>query len=205
MTRVRTAVLLSGRGSNLKSLIAACAEKDFPAEIVLVISNVEGAGGLQIARDAGIATKAIPHKPFPTREAFDAEIDAALRAANVELVCEAGFMRIHSAWFAKKWEGRILNIHPSLLPKFPGVKVHEQVLAACETESGATVHFLTAELDSGPIVAQARVPVMPFDTPETLAARVLEIEHKLYPDALRLVAEKRAVLEGGRTVFKTRT
>jgi phosphoribosylglycinamide formyltransferase-1 len=201
VSRVRTAVLLSGRGSNLKSLIAACAAPDFPAEIVLVISNVESAGGLTIARDAGIATKAIPHKPFPSREAFDAEIDAALRAANVEFVCEAGFMRIHSAWFAKQWEGRILNIHPSLLPKFPGVRVHEQVLAAGETESGATVHFLTAELDSGPIVAQAKVPVFAGDTPETLAARVLEAEHTLYPEALKLVAGKRAALENGRTVF----
>lgn len=201
MSRVRTAVLLSGRGSNLKSLIAACAAPDFPAEIVLVISNVESAGGLAIARDAGIATKVIPHKPFPSREAFDAEIDAALRAANVELVCEAGFMRIHSAWFAKQWEGRILNIHPSLLPKFPGVKVHEQVLAAGETESGATVHFLTAELDSGPIVAQAKVPVLPGDTPETLAARVLEAEHALYPEALRLVAEGNARLVDQQTVF----
>jgi len=202
VSRVRTAVLLSGRGSNLKSLIAACAAPDFPAEIVLVISNVEGAGGLTIARDAGIATKTIPHKPFPSREDFDKEIDAALRAADVELVCEAGFMRIHSAWFAKQWEGRVLNIHPSLLPKFPGVKVHEQVLAAGETEGGATVHFLTAELDSGPIVAQAKVPVLANDTPETLAARVLEAEHALYPAALKLVAEKRAVLENGRTVFR---
>ena len=200
MSRVRTAVLLSGRGSNLRSLIAACAAKDFPAEIVLVISNVESAGGLAIARDANIATKAIAHKPFASREAFDAAIDAALREANVELVCEAGFMRIHSAWFAKQWEGRILNIHPSLLPKFPGVKVHEQVLAAGETESGATVHFLTAELDSGPIVAQAKVPVLAGDTPETLAARVLEIEHTLYPEALRLVAERRVRLENGKAV-----
>jgi len=199
--RVRTAVLLSGRGSNLKSLIAATTADDFPAEIVLVISNVEGAGGLAIAREAGIATKAILHKPFPSREDFDREIDAALRAANVELVCEAGFMRIHSAWFAKQWEGRILNIHPSLLPKFPGVKVHEQVITAGESESGATVHFLTAELDSGPIVAQAKVPVLAGDTPETLAARVLEAEHTLYPDALRLVAAGRAKLVNGRTVF----
>lgn len=187
--RVRTAVLISGRGSNLKSLIAASADPTFPAEIVLVVSNVETAGGLQIARDAGIATKIIPHKPFPSREAFDAEIDRALRDASVQLVCEAGFMRIHSAWFAKQWEGRILNIHPSLLPKFPGVRVHEQVLAAGETESGATVHFLTAELDSGPIVAQRKVPVLPGDTPETLAARVLAVEHELYPEAVRMVVE----------------
>ena len=200
MSRIRTAVLLSGRGSNLKSLIAACAAPDFPAEIVLVISNVESAGGLAIARDAGIATKVIPHKPFPSREAFDAEIDAALSAANIELVCEAGFMRIHSAWFAQRWEGRILNIHPSLLPKFPGVHVHEQVLAAGETESGATVHFITPELDAGPIVAQAHVPVLPGDTPDTLAARVLEQEHVLYPEALRLVAEGRVRLEDGKAV-----
>jgi phosphoribosylglycinamide formyltransferase-1 len=192
VTKVRTAVLISGRGSNLKSLIDACKAPDYPAQIVLVVSNVETAGGLRFARDAGIPTKVIPHKPFPSREAFDAEIDAALREADVALVCEAGFMRIHSAWFATRWEGRILNIHPSLLPKFPGIRVHEQVLAAGETESGATVHFLTPELDSGPIVAQAKVPVFPGDTPETLAARVLEVEHILYPRALRAVAEGRA-------------
>ena len=202
MSRVRTAVLISGRGSNLKSLIDACASPDFPAGIVLVISNVEGAGGLAFAREANIATKVIAHKPFPSREAFDAEIDAALRAANVSLVCEAGFMRIHSEWFVKRWEGRILNIHPSLLPKFPGVRVHEQVLAAGEIESGATVHFLTAELDSGPIIAQTRVPVLAGDTPETLAARVIAQEHKLYPEALRLVAEGRVRLESGRAIFR---
>ena len=189
--RVRTAVLISGRGSNLKSLIEACAAKDFPAEIVLVVSNVETAGGLKFARDAGIATTVIAHKPFPTREAFDAEIDRALREADVALVCEAGFMRIHSAWFVERWRGRILNIHPSLLPLFKGTKVHEQVLAAGARESGATVHFLVPELDSGPIIAQARVPVLPDDTVETLAARVLAAEHKLYPEALKLVAEGR--------------
>jgi phosphoribosylglycinamide formyltransferase-1 len=201
VSRVRTAVLISGRGSNLKSLIDASAVKNFPAEIVLVISNVESAGGLQFARDANIGTKIIPHKPFPSREAFDAEVDAALRAANVALVCEAGFMRIHSEWFVRRWEGRILNIHPSLLPKFPGVHVHEQVLAARESESGATVHFLTAELDAGPIVAQRAVPVKASDTVETLAARVLEIEHKLYPDALRMVAEGNVTLQNGKAVF----
>lgn len=192
--RVRTAVLISGRGSNLKSLIEACAAPDFPAEIVLVISNVETAGGLGFARDAGIATKVIPHKPFPTREAFDAEIDGALRDAQAAIVCEAGFMRIHSEWFAKRWEGRILNIHPSLLPLFKGVKVHEQALAAGVTESGCTVHFLMPELDSGPIIAQRKVPVLPGDTVETLSARVLEAEHVLYPQALRLVAEGRVRL-----------
>jgi phosphoribosylglycinamide formyltransferase 1 len=200
IARVRTAVLISGRGSNLKSLIDACAAPDYPAEIVLVISNVETAGGLQLARDAHIPTRVIPHKPFPSREAFDAEIDRALRDADVALVCEAGFMRIHSAWFAEQWAGRILNIHPSLLPKFPGIRVHEQVLAAGETESGATVHYLTADLDSGPIVAQAKVPVLPVDTPDTLAARVLEAEHKLYPEALALVAEGRVRLENNQSV-----
>jgi len=188
-SRVRTAVLISGRGSNLKALIDACAAPDFPAEIVLVISNVESAGGLQFARTAGIPTKVIPHKPFPTREAFDAEIDAALRGADVALVCEAGFMRIHSTWFVKRWENRILNIHPSLLPLFKGTRVHEQVLAAGAKESGATVHFIVAELDSGPIVAQRKVPVLDGETVETLSARVLEAEHKLYPEALRTVAE----------------
>jgi phosphoribosylglycinamide formyltransferase 1 len=199
--RVRTAVLISGRGSNLKSLIDACADPDFPAEIVLVVSNVETAGGLQFARDANIPTAVIPHKPFPTREAFDAEIDKALRAAEVALVCEAGFMRIHSAWFVKRWEGRILNIHPSLLPSFKGTKVHEQALAAGVRISGATVHFLVTELDSGPIIAQQAVPVFADDTPDTLAARIIEAEHELYPQALRLVAGGQAVLTGGRTSF----
>jgi phosphoribosylglycinamide formyltransferase-1 len=194
MIKVRTAVLISGRGSNLKSLIDACAAPDFPAQIVLVISNVETAGGLQFARDAGIATRVIPHKPFPSREAFDAEIDKALREAEVALVCEAGFMRIHSEWFARRWQGRILNIHPSLLPLFKGTKVHEQALAAGVTESGATVHFLMPELDSGPIIAQHKVPVLPGDTVETLSARVLEAEHALYPEALRLVAEGKVTL-----------
>lgn len=195
--RVRTAVLISGRGSNLKSLIEASASPDFPAEIVLVISNVESAGGLAFAREAGIATRVIPHKPFPSREAFDAEIDAALRAADVALICEAGFMRIHSAWFVKRWENRILNIHPSLLPLFKGTKVHEQVLAAGAKESGATVHFLVPELDSGPIVVQARVPVLDGDTVETLSARVLETEHTLYPEALRMVAQTLAKRSAG--------
>ncbi|HVZ91563.1 MAG TPA: phosphoribosylglycinamide formyltransferase [Rhizomicrobium sp.] len=202
MTRVRTAALISGRGSNLKSLIEAARAPDYPAEIVLVVCNVESAGGLSIAREAGIETKVIPHKAYPTREAFDAAIDAALREARVALVCEAGFMRIHSAWFVNRWLGRILNIHPSLLPKFPGVKVHEQVLAAGESETGATVHFMTPELDAGPIVAQARVAVHAGDTVETLAARVLEKEHKLYPEALRLVAEGRVRLENGRAVAR---
>jgi phosphoribosylglycinamide formyltransferase-1 len=198
--RTRTAILISGRGSNMRSLIAA-ADKPFPAEIVLVISNVADAAGLQYAASAGIATKVIPHKPFPSRQAFDAAIDAALAEAKVEIVCLAGFMRILSDWFAKKWQGRLLNIHPSLLPAFKGVHVHEQALQAGVRISGCTVHFVVPELDAGPIIAQAAVPVEHGDTPETLAARVLEEEHRLYPVALKLLAEGRVKLENGRAVF----
>jgi phosphoribosylglycinamide formyltransferase-1 len=201
MARVRMAILISGRGSNLGSLIEAARAPDYPAQIVLVISNKAEAGGLAIAQRAGIPTKVIPHKEFASREDFDAAIDAALRETDVSLVCEAGFMRIHSEWFVKRWEGCILNIHPSLLPAFPGVRVHEQALAAGVKVSGCTVHFLTAELDSGPIIAQTSVPVLPGDTAETLAARVLEQEHELYPEALKLVAEGKVKLENGRAVF----
>ena len=201
MGRVRTAVLISGRGSNLASLIEAARAPDYPAKIVLVISNKADAGGLAIAQRAGIPTRVIPHKEYGSREEFDAAVDAALREADVSLVCEAGFMRIHSEWFVQRWEGRVLNIHPSLLPAFPGIKVHEQALAAGVKTSGCTVHFLTHELDSGPIIAQAAVPVLPDDTPGTLAARVLAEEHKLYPAAVRLVAEGKVKLENGRAVF----
>ena len=182
-------VLISGRGSNLKSLIEACSDANYPAEIVLVISNVAGAGGLMHAANAGIPTKVIPHKTFASRETFDAAIDAALRDAGVEFVCEAGFMRIHSGGFVRKWQGRIINIHPSLLPAFKGTHVHEQAIAAGVKTSGCTVHFVAAEVDSGPIIAQAAVPVLQGDTPETLAARVLEEEHWLYPLALKRVIE----------------
>jgi phosphoribosylglycinamide formyltransferase-1 len=198
--RVRTAVLISGRGSNLQALIDAARASDYPAEIVLVVSNVEAAEGLVRARAAGIPTKAISHKTFASREDFDGAIDAALRGANVSLVCEAGFMRIHSEWFVKRWEGRLLNIHPSLLPSFPGIRVHQQALQAGVKTSGCTVHFVVPELDSGPIIAQAAVPVLPGDTPETLGARVLAEEHKLYPEALRLVASGTVKLEDGRVI-----
>jgi len=201
MARVKTAILLSGRGSNLKSLIAAATAPDYPAEIALVISNVETAGGLTIAREAGVPTKAISHRNFDSREAFDRAIDAALREAGIQLICEAGFMRIHSEWFARVWEGRLLNIHPSLLPAFKGIRVHQQALDAGVKISGCTVHFIVPELDSGPIIAQAAVPVLPGDTEATLAARVLEEEHKLYPNALKLVAEGKVKLEMGRAVF----
>ena len=189
--KAKVGVLISGRGSNLKSLIEASADANYPAEIVLVISNVAEAGGLTHAANARIPTKVIPHKPFASREAFDAAIDAALREAGVEIVCEAGFMRIHSEGFVRQWEGRMINIHPSLLPAFKGTHVHEQALAAGVKMSGCTVHFVAAEVDSGPIIAQSVVPVLDGDTPETLGARVLEEEHKLYPLALKLVIEGR--------------
>ncbi|MDE3115352.1 MAG: phosphoribosylglycinamide formyltransferase [Pseudomonadota bacterium] len=200
MSRVRTAVLISGRGSNLQALIDAAADPKFPAEIVLVLSNVEGVYGLERAKKAGIATAVISHKGL-SREDFDARIDAALEAADVQIVCLAGFMRILSDGFARKWAGRILNIHPSLLPSFRGVHVHEQALDAGVKFSGCTVHFVVPELDAGPIVAQAAVPVLPGDTPDSLAARVLEQEHRIYPAALKLLAEGKVKLEGGRAVF----
>jgi phosphoribosylglycinamide formyltransferase-1 len=194
----KVGVLISGRGSNLAELIAA--QGNAPYRIVLVLSNIEGAGGLERAADAGIATGVIPHKG-KTREVFDAELDAALRTAGVEIVCLAGFMRILSDGFARAWEGKLINIHPSLLPAYKGTRAHERVLEAGETQSGASVHFVVPELDAGPVIAQASVPVHPSDSPETLAARVLEVEHKLYPAALRLVAEDKVKLEKGLAVF----
>ncbi|HEX3672770.1 MAG TPA: phosphoribosylglycinamide formyltransferase [Rhizomicrobium sp.] len=199
MSRVRVAVLISGRGSNLSALIDAAKAPDYPAEIALVFSNREDAGGLAVARDAGIPTVVISHKDFASREEFDAAIDAALRAAGITLIAEAGFMRIHSEWFVKRWEGRMINIHPSLLPAFPGIRVHQQALDAGVKVSGCTVHFMVPELDAGPIIAQAAVPVLPGDTVETLAARILVEEHRMYPEALRKVAEGRVVLRDGKS------
>lgn len=199
--RKRTAVLISGRGSNLQSLIDAASDPAFPAEITLVFSNVPSAAGLERARAAGIATRAFSHKDYASREAFDDAIDQVLRDAETEIICEAGFMRIHSEGFARRWEGRILNIHPSLLPAFKGIRVHEQAIAAGVRISGCTVHFIVPELDSGPIIAQAAVPVLAGDTAETLAARTLEAEHRLYPMALKLVAEGKVRLENGHARF----
>jgi phosphoribosylglycinamide formyltransferase 1 len=189
--KVRTGVLISGRGSNLQALIdAAAADPAFPAEITLVISNRPGAGGLDRAAQAGIATATIDHKDHETREAFDAALHEALSEAGVELVCLAGFMRILTPGFVARWEGRMLNIHPSLLPKYKGVDTHARALAAGDTVHGCSVHYVTAELDDGPVIAQAEVPVLKGDTPETLAGRVLEAEHRLYPQAWRTAAER---------------
>ena len=194
----KVGVLISGRGNNLGALMSAQAHA--PYEIVLVISNIEDAAGLQRAADAGIATKVISHRG-KSREAFDAELDAALRAAGVDIVCLAGFMRILSDGFTRAWEGRLINIHPSLLPAYRGTRVHQRVIEAREAQSGASVHFVVPELDAGPVIAQACVPVHPGDTPELLAERVLEVELRLYPAALRLLAEDKVKLEKGLAVF----
>ncbi|MGB3809713.1 MAG: phosphoribosylglycinamide formyltransferase [Parvibaculum sp.] len=188
---MKVGVLISGRGSNLQSLMDACATPGFPAEIAIVISNKADAAGLDIARAAKIPARVISHSDYPTRESFDAALDAALREAGAEFICSAGFMRILSDGFVEKWRDRQLNIHPSLLPAFKGLHVHRRVLEAGCRVTGCTVHFVRAAMDEGPIVAQAAVAVHPGDTEETLAARVLEAEHKLYPLALRFVAEGR--------------
>ena len=193
----RVAVLISGRGSNLGALIAA---QDASYKIILVISNVEGAGGLDKARAAGIATAVIPHAG-KSREIFDREMDGVLHAAGAELVVLAGFMRILSDGFVRRWEGGLINIHPSLLPAYKGTKVHERVIEAKEALSGASVHFVVPELDAGPVIAQTSVPVHPSDTPQTLAERILEIEHRLYPEALKLLASGKVRLENGLSVF----
>ncbi|AZU03376.1 phosphoribosylglycinamide formyltransferase 1 [Glycocaulis alkaliphilus] len=184
------AVLISGRGSNLQCLIDACMGEDYPARIVAVISNRPDAYGLERAREAGIAAIAIDHKAFDSRMNFEAALDAALREAGAEFVCLAGFMRILTEGFVNAWEGRMINIHPSLLPKFKGVDTHARAIEAGESEHGCTVHWVTPGMDEGPVIAQARVPVLPGDTPETLAARVLVEEHRLYPEALKLALEK---------------
>ncbi|MEM9616470.1 MAG: phosphoribosylglycinamide formyltransferase [Pseudomonadota bacterium] len=197
MPDARLAVLISGRGSNLQSLIDAAAAPDFPAEIALVISNRPKAPGLDRATKASIAQTVIDHKDFTTREDFDAALDAALRMAKVDYVCLAGFMRLLTPEFVNDWRGRLINIHPSLLPAFKGLHVHERTLDAGVKITGCTVHFVSAEVDSGPIIGQAAIPVLPGDTTETLADRILEQEHKLYPACIRLLAETKARLSGG--------
>jgi|SRR5947209_1735248 len=193
----RVAILISGRGSNMAALIEAASAHDFPAEIVVVISNKAEAGGLAKARERGIATMTIESKPFgPDREGFEARLQAALDKHSVDLICLGGFMRLFTAGFVRRWQGRMLNIHPSLLPCFPGLDPHGQALRAGVKISGATVHFVIPETDAGPIVMQGAVAVHDHDTAETLAARVLEIEHRIYPDALRLVAGGAVVLDG---------
>jgi phosphoribosylglycinamide formyltransferase-1 len=201
MTKKRVGILISGRGSNMVSLVEAARVPDYPADIVIVISNRPEAAGLAWARGMGIVTAAIDHKHFARREDFETQVHGALSAADVDLVCCAGFMRLMTAGFVEQWRGRMLNIHPSLLPLFKGLHTHERALAAGVKIAGCTVHFVVAEMDSGPIVAQAAVPVLEGDTPDSLAARILAAEHKLYPHALRLVACGAARLEGDRVII----
>ena len=192
MTRKRVGVLISGRGSNLQALIDACADPAYPAEIVLVVSSEPGAAGLARAAKAGIAARTFDHRKFSDRRSFERAIIEVLAGAAVELVCLAGFMRILGPDFVDAWHDRLINIHPSLLPAFPGLDTHRRALAAGVRFSGCTVHFVRQKTDDGPIIVQAAVPVLPGDDEERLAARVLATEHKAYPLALRLVASGRA-------------
>ncbi len=198
----RVAVLISGRGSNLKALIDAAAAPDYPAEIALVVSNRADAPGLQHAAAAGIAAEVIPHRDFADRESYDAALDEKLRAAEIDLVCLAGFMRILSAGFVSRWHGRMINIHPSLLPAFKGLAPQQQAIDAGARLSGCTVHFVTAEMDDGPALLQAAVPIDPDDDANSLAARILAVEHRAYPAALRWLATGMIGLDpNGRVTF----
>lgn len=201
-SRSRVAVLISGRGSNLQALIAAGQRPEAHFEIVLVISNRPGAGGLDIAEAAGIPSLVVDHKPFDGREAFERALDQQLNEARVALVCLAGFMRVLTPWFVERWQNRLLNIHPSLLPAFKGLDTHARALEAGVRVHGCTVHLVRPELDDGPILVQATVPVLQDDTKQSLAARVLEMEHRAYPLALELMASGRVKIVGGRAVIE---
>lgn len=190
MRRIKTAVLISGNGSNLQALMDAARAQDYPAQIALVISNKAEAYGLTRAENAGIATVTIPHGNYPSREAFDRMMDAALATHGIELVVMAGFMRILSDWFVAQWAGRLINIHPSLLPKYKGLDTHARAIAAGDAEHGATVHWVIPELDAGEIIAQASIPILPGDTAESLKERIHALEHTLYPAAVAKVALK---------------
>ena len=205
MTRRRTAILISGRGTNMRALVEAATRPDYPADIALVVSNRADAAGLDVARAAGLATGIVSHRDFASREAFDGAVDAVLERHAIDLLCLAGFMRVVSPWFCERWLGRMISIHPALLPSFKGLDTHARALAAGVKIHGATVHYVVPELDAGPIVAQGAVPVLEDDTAVSLAARVLAVEHVIYPRALAMVASGRAALEGGRVVSDRRT
>ena len=201
MARLRTAILISGRGSNMQALIESCRDPTAPAEIVLVLSNDPAAAGLRYAENAGIPTTVVDHRTFKDRAAFDVEIDRRLRAAEVVFVCLAGFMRLLTPAFVEGWRDRMINIHPSLLPAFPGLDTHARALDAGVRLHGCTVHFVRHATDTGPIIIQAAVPVHPDDTPASLAARVLVQEHRIYPRALVWVAEGRVHVDGDRAII----
>jgi phosphoribosylglycinamide formyltransferase-1 len=199
MTRRRVAILISGRGTNMAALIAAAQAADYPAEIALVLANRPDAEGLSRAREARLTTAIVDHTKFGNdREAFERALQAELEARRIDIVCLAGFMRLLTPWFVSRWEGRLINIHPALLPAFKGLDTHERALAAGVKIHGATVHFVVPEMDSGPVIAQGALAVRDDDTADTLAARVLAIEHTIYPLALRLIAEGRVTVADGR-------
>jgi phosphoribosylglycinamide formyltransferase-1 len=199
LARRRVAILISGRGSNMAALVAAAQAADYPAEIALVLSNRPDAKGLGTAREAGLVTAVVDHTRFgKDREAFEHALQRELDDRRIDIVCLAGFMRLLTPWFVSRWQERMINIHPALLPAFKGLDTHERALAAGVRIHGATVHFVVPEMDSGPVIAQGALEVRDDDTAATLAARVLAIEHKIYPLALRLVAEGRVRVEDGR-------
>jgi phosphoribosylglycinamide formyltransferase 1 len=201
VVKKRTAILISGRGTNMAALIDAAAEAGHPAEIVGVISDQPSAAGLALAAQRGLPVQAVQRSDFASKAEHDAAIDSVLMALGTQIVALAGYMRLLTPAFVNKWEGRMINIHPSLLPSFRGLDTHRRALEAGVRLHGCTVHFVTAEVDAGPIIAQAAVPVLAGDTEQELAARVLKQEHQLYPLALRLVADGRVKLRKGRTVF----
>ncbi len=201
MARLKTAILISGRGSNMQALVEACRTPDAPAEIALVLANNPDAGGLAHAAAAGIPAAVVDHRAYPDRAAFDAELNRRLTATGIEFVCLAGFMRLLTRGFIDVWRDRMINIHPSLLPAFPGLDTHRRALDAGVRFAGCTVHFVRYETDTGPIVIQAAVPVHPDDTPESLAARVLGAEHQIYPQALHWIATGRVRVVGERAVI----
>jgi phosphoribosylglycinamide formyltransferase 1 len=199
----RTAILISGRGSNMRSLVEAARTADYPAEIVVVVSNRPNAAGVAWAVEQGLPTVVIDHKSYATRAGFERALQSALDTHDVELVALAGFMRLMTPEFVEHWRDRMINIHPSLLPSFKGLNTHEQAIAAGVRIAGCTVHFVRAEMDDGPIIAQAAIPVLGSDTPETLAARILKVEHRVYPAALRLVAAGEACCDGEKVVISS--
>jgi phosphoribosylglycinamide formyltransferase-1 len=202
---VKIGVLISGRGSNLQSLIDAAAQPGFPAEIALVISNIPGAYGLERAKAAGIPTRVIDHKTFAGKAPFEDALHAELAAAGVDLVCLAGFMRLLTEGFVSRWHDKLINIHPSLLPAFKGLHTHERAIEAGARFGGCTVHFVRAAMDDGPIIVQAAVPILANDTADTLSARVLVEEHRIYPLAVKLIAEGRAHIDGARVIVADAT
>lgn len=193
---MKLGILISGGGSNMEALLAACAAPDFPAEVAIVISNKQNAAGLETAAEAGVPTAVVDHKLFSDRETFEEALSELLSDAGVELVCLAGFMRLLQPSFVAHWTNRMINIHPSLLPAFKGLNTHDRVIDAGVRFTGCTVHFVRPEMDDGPIIIQAAIPVLPEDSPDSLAARVLTLEHRIYPEAVRLIATGKAVVDG---------